>query len=328
MYDVYFYEAFEEEAEALKRNLGADVRAGFTWRTIQEAGDAEPPAPFISVRTQSLIPLDWAPKLNAVLARTTGYDHMAAYRDAAGAGDLPIGHLPLYCKRAVAEQAALLWLALLRKLPRQTENFKTFLRDGITGRECEGRTLLVVGVGNVGHEVVRIGRGLGMEVLGVDLVRRHKDIDYVDTDEGLARADVVVCAMSLNSGNVGYFGYERLSRAKSGAVFVNVARGEMSPATDLLRLLEEGRLGGLGLDVYSEEPRLAVALRSGEDLDDVAIEAALELAQRPDVILTPHNAFNTVEAVERKAAQSAEQIRRFLAQGVFLWEVPADGQGG
>lgn len=318
---VFFYEAFEEEAEALRRHLKPGIEAGFTWKTIQEQGDAEPPARLISIRTQSTVPVSWASKLSGILARATGYDYLRAYLREANA-DIPCGYLPLYCRRAVAEQAMLLWMALLRKLPQQTEQFKTFHRDGLTGRECEHKTLLVVGVGNIGHEVVRIGKALGMDVLGVDMVERHDDVSYVSIDEGLARADVIVCAMDLTPDNVGYFGYELLNRAKPGVIFVNVARGELAPAADLLRLLEEGRLRGLAADVHEGESELAIALREGRDDSDNAFQATLALAQHTNVILTPHNAFNTVEAVERKAAQSIKQIEHFLKHGAFLWPVP------
>ena len=321
MCDVYFYEAFEAEADALERGLG-DLRAGMDWRTIQEAGHATPPAPVISIRTQSAIPLAWAAQLRAVLTRSTGYDHVKAYRSAAGRADLACGYLPLYCNRAVAEQAALLWMALLRKLPRQTGAFATFHRDGMTGRECQGRGLAVVGVGNIGAEVARIGRGLGMAVVGVDLAETRDDIEYVSLDEALGRADVVVCCMNLTPDNVGYFGYERLRRFRRGAVFVNVARGEMGPARDLLRALEQGMLGGVGLDVYNDEPELAVALRAGGAPPSDEARAAVELSRRADAILTPHNAFNTQEAVERKAGQSIEQARRVLAGDGFSWPVP------
>ena len=321
MLDVMFYEAFEEEAEALRRGLGADLRAEFTWQTIQEIGHGSPPAEIISIRTQSALPVAWGPQLKAVLSRSTGYDHVKAYREAVG-GVVACGYLPLYCHRAVAEQAMLLWTALLRKLPRQQRHFRTFHRDGLTGADCQGKVLLVVGVGNIGYETTRIGRGLDMETLGVDLTENRDDVAYVDADEALPRADVVVCSMSLNAGNVGYFGAERLARMKPGAVFVNVARGEMSPAVELLAALEGGRLGGVGLDVYSEEKELAGVLRDGDAARSDEVRAALALAERDDVILTPHNAFNTRESVERKASQSVEQVRHFLATGAFLWAVP------
>jgi D-lactate dehydrogenase len=320
-YDAFFYEAFEEEEAALRRCLDPEVHAGFTRHTVQESGDASSPARLISVRTQSQIPAEWANSLSGVLSRSTGHDHMRAYRQRAGLR-LPCGYLPLYCARAVAEQALLLWLALFRKLGAQQEHFDSFHRDGLTGRECEGRGLLVVGVGNIGFEIVRIGNGLGMNVLGVDIVRRHASVSYVPLEEGLAQADVVVCAMNLTDRNTGYFSLDVLRHFKPGSVFVNIARGELAPSHHLLTALDSGCVAGIGLDVCNEEGALAVALRSGGTPDTNEMRAALELRRRANVILTPHNAFNTEEAVARKAEQSARQVREFLAKGAFVWPVP------
>ena len=133
MVDVWFYEAFQEEADELRSLLPAGISAEYTPATIQETGHAAPPAKLISIRTQSQIPLQWAPQLDAILTRSTGYDHLRAYAAATGA-TLGLGYLPLYCHRAVAEQAVLLWMALLRRLPVQMKQFHTFHRDGITGR--------------------------------------------------------------------------------------------------------------------------------------------------------------------------------------------------
>lgn len=321
--DVYFYEAFEEESLELRRHLPATLEAGFTWKTIQEAGDTAPPTGLISIRTQSVIPVAWAPLLRGILSRSTGYDHLMRYRAACGHA-VPCGYLPLYCNRAVAEQALLLWMALLRRLPQQLASFASFQRDGLTGLECEGRTLAVAGVGNIGHQVIRIGTGLGMTALGVDLVQRFDWVHYVSIEEAVERADVIVCAMNLTAQNVGYFGYDRLRRARTGAVFVNVARGEMSPPGDLLRLLEEGQLGGVGLDVHDREQELAVSLRGGQPAASPAVQATLALARRADVILTPHNAFNTREAVGRKAEHAAQQVEQYLRSGTFLWAAPVE----
>lgn len=320
MADVFFYEAFEEEADALQRLLPEQVAAGFSWKTIQERADAEPPAPVISIRTQSQIPVSWAGKLSGILARASGYNHLATYRLKAQS-DIPCGYLPVYASRSVAEQAMLMWMALGRKLLAQTRRFRTFHRDGLTGTEFAGKNLLVVGVGNIGREVVRIGKGLGMLVRGVDVVQRHPDVAYVSIEEGLPSADVIVCAMNLTPENVGYFDYDRLVRARRCAIFVNIARGEHSPAAYLLRLLEEGRLGGVGLDVYEHEQDLGVALREGRAFEGGRFQAVEALAQRPDVILTPHNAFNTREAVERKAGRSVEQLVYFQEHGRFRWAV-------
>lgn len=318
---VFFYEAFQEEAEELRAHLPGEVEAGFTADTIQEHGNAVPPARVISIRTQSVIPASWSGSLSAILSRSTGYDHVAAYRRATGT-DAQCGYLPLYCSRAVAEQAMLLWSALLRRLPTQVAQFRQFHRDGLTGREIEGRTLAVVGVGNIGREVVRIGEGLGMHVRGVDLVRRHPSVNYVGIDEALQWADVIVCAMNLTGQNRAFFDYDRLRVVNPGAVLVNIARGELCVPGDLLRLLREGILGGIGMDVYDDEPALAIALRTGKESSSASARVVHELAQLPNVICTPHNAFNTVESVTRKSAQSVEQLQAFWNHGEFLWPVP------
>ncbi len=320
-YDVFFFEAFLEEDTALRRHLPQGVRAGFTPLTIQESGLEHPPCPFISIRTQSAIPASWAGRLSAVLTRSTGYDHITRFFSESGSRPAA-GYLPLYCNRSVAEHALLLWMGLLRKLPRQMRQFALFDRDGLTGGECKGRTLLVAGVGNIGSEVLRIGTALGMEALGVDIVCNDPDIRYVSIEEAIPVADVIVCAMNLTAENRGYFSYERLCKAKPGAVFVNISRGELSPGKDLVRLLDENRLGGVGLDVYENESELAVSLRTGVPSSNQEVRASLELMRRSNVILTPHNAFNTTEALERKAGQSAEQVARYLAQRDFIWQVP------
>ncbi len=147
-----------------------------------------------------------------------------------------------------------------------------------------------------------------MRVLGVDVDPRHADIEYTDIATALPQADVLVSAMDLNGANLGYFDAAKLRRIKPGAVFVNVSRGELSPSTALLAALEAGQLSGVGLDVFDHEAKLAVSLRSGTPTDDLEVAATLALAARDDCILTPHNAFNTAEAVQRKSEHSVEQI--------------------
>jgi D-lactate dehydrogenase len=320
MPDVYFYEAFEEEAEELRHYLPANISAGYTGQTVQESNHTEPPSRLISIRTQSKVPVAWATSLDGILSRSTGFDHLLAYAAAVGPG-VALGNLPLYCHRAVAEQAMLLWMALLRRLPRQMRQFHEFNRDGLSGAECHGKTLAVVGVGCIGHEIYRIGAALGMRVLGVDRDPRHKDVNYVDIDAALAQADVVACAMDLNDSNRGYFDLAKWRRVKPGAVFVNISRGELSPSSALVEALNAGLLSGVGLDVFDHEAELAVALRSKSKPTSAEALAGLELAGRDDCICTPHNAFNSVEAVDRKSDHSVQQIAAFLERGQFLWPV-------
>lgn len=325
-FDAFFYEAFAEEAERLLHYAAASgLRVGHSPLTIQETGHSTPPAPVVSLRTQSILPPAWAPRLRGILSRSTGYDHLNAYREAAGPACPPLGYLPLYCARAVAEQAMLLWTALLRRLPRQLAEFERFRRDHLTGRENPGKKMALFGVGNIGYEIWQIAGALGIEVHGVDPVRRHEDVAYVPPEKALAEADLVVCAMNLTARNRGYFTREVLAQAKRKPLLVNVARGEFTPAAVLESALDEGLLSGVALDVYNEEATLAPALRTGNPASLTADnQALLRLHKRHDVILTPHNAFNTLEAVERKSEQSIRTLRNFRETGRFLWPVPEE----
>lgn len=305
----------------MKKYLGSGVKAGFTNLTIQEYGAENPPAEVISTRVQSVIPPGWASQLKAIHSRSTGFEHLQRYIKNTGS-KAACGYLPLYCHRAVAEQALLLWMALLRKLPRQARQFENFNRDGITGFECEGKTLLVVGVGNIGYQIVKIGKGMGMNVLCVDLEEKFPEETYVSVEEGLPLADVVVCAMNLTRNNFGYFDEPLLHKARPGVVFVNISRGEISHSTVLLKLLKEGHLGGVGLDAFHREEVLAVSLRQNQPSEDPEVKATLELMKHENVIFTPHNAFNTAESTDRKAEQSVRQVEAFLQNGEFIWPVP------
>jgi D-lactate dehydrogenase len=319
--DVYFYEAFEEEWQQIAAFLPPDIKAGHTWKTIQETTDDKPPAPLISTRTQTIIPESWLTQVKGLLTRSTGFDYFQQLRKIAPA-TVQFGYLPLYCNRSVAEQALLLWMALMRKLPKQTLQFQTFNRDGLTGRESMGKTLLVVGVGNIGYEVVKIGKGLAMTVLGVDIIKKHNDVNYVDFDKTLPQADIIVSAMNLTPENTDYFNYQRLKTAKRGAIFINIARGEQSYPSTLKRLIDEEILGGVALDVYPFENKLGSALRGNLEIEDSELKVIKLLAQYPNVILTPHNAFNTEESVQRKSEQSVQQVIQFLETGKFIWDVP------
>lgn len=313
---VFFYEVFDEEADALRRHLPSSWSCGMTAAAIQETDHRVPPAPVISIRTQSVIPASWAPHLGGILSRSAGYDHLERFL-ATASSPVPAGHLFAYSGRAVAEHAALLWMALLHRLPAQQRAIARFQRDHLTGRECVNRTLCVFGAGDIGGHIASIGRGLGMTVFAVDPVRRWPELTYLEKNEAMAAADIAVCAMNLNDSNDRYFDPATLARLKPGTILVNIARGEFTRCTDLLPALREGHLGGVGLDVYAAEPLIAAHLRAGTTTDHPEYRAFTELRTRDDVIMTPHNAFNTLEAVERKSIQSVRQLAYFMKHRNF-----------
>ncbi|MDD3374193.1 MAG: NAD(P)-dependent oxidoreductase [Candidatus Omnitrophica bacterium] len=320
--DVMFYEAFEEEQKLLKELCPAQINSQFTSQTIQEKKDEEPQSTFISIRTQSKIPDNWAQNLEGILTRSTGYDHILDYVNWTETS-AQTGYLPCYCARAVGEQALLLVMSLLRKLKKQINSFEIFNRDGLTGQECQNKNILVVGVGSIGLEIVDIAKGLRMNVAGVDIKKKVKDFKYISLASGLAWADIVVCALSLTKETTRMLGYEALKNVKKGAIFVNIARGEISPLKDLKQLLDEGVLAGVGLDVFEDEKNIAHFLRNSKKKpEDEIVKIIEEFQKRDDVVLTPHNAFNTKEALKRKAEQTMESVALFLKEKRFPCSVP------
>lgn len=320
--DVVFYEAFKEEEAAIKKFLPDSISAQFTDKTIQENEDSGPLAELISIRTQSCIPNHWAKGVKGILTRSHGFDHLLAFRRECEA-EIALGYLSDYCARAVAEQAILAMMALLRKLKKQIKNFNTFDREGLTGLECRGRKAFVAGVGCIGSEIVDIARGMRMDVKGFDIDQKLNDLSYVSLEEGLKWADVVFCALPLTKDTKGMFNYQALCKAKQELIFVNVSRGEISPIEDLSKLIDDKILGGISLDVYPQEGVFAHNLRNDQKGTTTLGQIILKLSKWEQALFTPHNAFNTQEALERKASMSADAVIYHIKHGAFPCPVPS-----
>ena len=200
-------------------------------------------------------------------------------------------------------------------MPQQQKQFARFYRNGLTGREVFGKNALVLGIGDVGREIVRLCRGLGMHVKGVDLIAKRKTCPLVPLEKGLAWADVLFVALPLTARTKGLLNTRKLFKAKKGVTVINVARGEITPLKDLEQLLKQNHLGGVGMDVFEHEARLADDLRRGKETPQT--KKWRRLAKDPRVMCTPHNAFNTEEALERKAALSARVMARLFQKGTF-----------
>src|SRR3990172_2228971 len=311
---VVFYEAFIEERNLLEEMLLADWNVRFYGETIQEVAEECQPVDVVSIRTQSIVPCSWASTIRGVLSRSTGFDHLTNFQKRCanrGAKVIPCGYLDEYSTKAVAEHAIIMLLCLMRKFPQQMRQFMVFDRDHLTGIESAGKNLLVFGIGRIGSEICRIAKSFGFEVKGVDIVHNNSEVAYVPQEIGIPWADAIVCAMDLNESNLGYFSYDRLKNLTRGCFLVNVARGEMTPLADLKRLLDERLLLGLGLDVFENESDLAVSLRNNGLHSDGSCDVLAQLIDYPNVILTPHNAFNSREALRRKAQLSVEQLITF-----------------
>ncbi|MCA9395977.1 MAG: hypothetical protein KC649_02305 [Candidatus Omnitrophica bacterium] len=317
---VLFFEIFESERNTIQKFLPSDLQAVFTAATFQSSELTPSSGDVICIRTQSDFPEDRMKDISAVLSRSTGYDHLRKLEDRPG---MHLGYLPEYCSYAVAEHAVIMMMMLLRRIKKQTVQMTDFNREDLTGRQIPGKKVMICGVGNIGSEIYRLCSKLGMNCAGFDIDRRFEEVRYVSLSEGVQTSDVIICALPLTDRTEGLLDYKQLASGKSDKILVNISRGEITPAADLERLLTERKLSGVGLDVFADESVFADSLRSHNPVLVSDHQTLLRLQNREDVLMTPHNAFNTSEALEQKSLLTVQSLIHYQKYGAFPCEVSA-----
>jgi D-3-phosphoglycerate dehydrogenase len=186
-----------------------------------------------------------------------------------------------YGDTAVAEHTVALMFAAARDIARMDHEVRAGVWTPQEGMQLQGKTLGVIGLGGIGREVARIGRGIGMEVIGYNRTA-HADAPcpLTDIDDLLSRSDVVSLNLVLNDETNGFLDKARIARMKPGAILVNTARGALVDEAALVEALQSGHIRHAGLDVFHDEP----------------LKADHPLAKMANVTLTSHAAFRTEEA--------------------------------
>ena len=205
-----------------------------------------------------------------------------------------------------AEHTLSLILSMSRRIPQATASLKAgeWQKKLFMGRELFGKTLGIVGLGNIGRIVADRARGLKMNVVAYDPFFSEEaalkmGVELLELDGVLRRADVLTCHTPLNEHTRNLISDPQIELMKAGAMLVNCARGGIYDEAALLRGLETGKLGGVALDVYTEEPPAP-----GD-----------RLLAHPNVICTPHLGASTNEAQVNVAIAVADQIGDFLTGG-------------
>lgn len=241
--------------------------------------------------------LDALPRLRVVARAGTGLDNI----DVAAADERGVAVISAHGANAtaVAELTIGLAVALLRRIPQHDRAIRTGQWLRTTGGEILGRTWGVVGLGATGKAVARLAACLGASVIGHDPHVKGLNGDlklrWLSLEEMLAESDIVSLHMPSTTQTRGIVNDEFLRHMRSGALLINVGRGELVDEGALIEALESGRLGGAALDVRAVEPPLPGRL---EQLDNV--------------ISTPHIGGMTCEAAERIAKMLVDDIRRLL----------------
>lgn len=244
-----------------------------------------------------------------VALRSAGFNNVDL--PAAGELGLTVVRVPAYSPHAVAEYAVGLMLTLNRKIHRATARVRegNFSLDGLLGFDFFGRTVGIVGTGQIGEVVVRIMHGFGCRLLAHD-VRPNPACEqlgarYVTLEEMYAESDVITLHCPLTPQTHHLINYAALERMKPGGMLINTSRGAVIDTPAVVEALKCGQLGALGIDVYEEEEGVFF-----EDLSDRVLQddVLARLMTFPNVIVTGHQAFFTRDALERIAATTAANI--------------------
>jgi D-lactate dehydrogenase len=259
-----------------------------------------------------------------IALRAAGFDNVDL--EAARAHGIAVARVPAYSPNAVAEHAFALLLSLNRKVHIAYERIRhgNFAHEGLMGFDLVGKTIGIVGVGNIGSVAARIATGFGCKVLGTDLVHREDCrgiVEYVDVDELLERSDIVSLHCPLNESTQHLIGARELARMKPKALLINTSRGAVIDTLAVLNALETSRLGGLAIDVYEGERGLFFEDHSGEELEDKQFERLLDFS---NVLVTPHQGFFTAEALANIASATIENIDAFERTGRPVFGVHSD----
>ncbi len=261
------------------------------------------------------------PKLKLITTRSTGFDHIDT--DYCRQHNIVISNVPRYGDNTVAEHVFALLLAISHRLPEAIDRTRRgdFSQKNLQGFDLRGKTLGVLGTGHIGRHVCRIAKGFGMEVVAYDVQPDHDFADelgicYATQPQLLISSDVITLHVPYNQKTHHLLSTEQFQIMKQGVVLINTSRGDVIDTRSLLQALASGRVRAAGLDVLSEEPSIreeAELIRTifsrTHDLDSLLIDHVL-LRMR-NVIVTPHSAFNTREAVQRIIDTTIDNIQMF-----------------
>ncbi|MBL8030627.1 MAG: hydroxyacid dehydrogenase [Candidatus Doudnabacteria bacterium] len=261
------------------------------------------------------------PELKLVAAMSTGFDNIDL--KACQEKGITVCNVPSYGENTVAEFAFGLILSVYKNIYKSIQRVKQegrFSVEGLMGLDLKGKTLGVVGAGRIGRHLIKMALGFDMQVLaydphppvGLDSTLGFK---FVTLEELLKNSDIVSLHVPYMPVTHHLLDEAKIGLMKNGAVLINTSRGGLVDTFALLNALKSGKLLGVGLDVLEEEGHIldeTLLLKGHPSEKELkTILADMELMHLENVIVTPHTAFNTKEAIERILQTTVENIRAF-----------------
>lgn len=241
--------------------------------------------------------------VRALLLRSAGFNNVDI---GAAKGRLPVLRVPSYSPEAVAEYAMAMLLTVNRythKAYNRTRDFNMNI-NGFIGTDMFHKVAGVIGTGKIGQAMIRIFKGFDMQVLAYDpYPNPNLDVKYVGMDELLEKSDFISLHCPLTESTRHIINKDTIAKMKDGVYLVNTSRGGLVNTEDLIEGLKEKKFGGVGLDVYEEEEGLFFEDKSADIMQD---ENLARLTTFPNVLITSHMGFFTVEAMQAIATETLE----------------------
>ncbi len=298
---ISFFETTAEEKKILLSHLDGVDCDFFEVKLNEENAHLAKESDMVSVFVNSVVSknvIDNIPNLKFITTRSTGFDHIdTTHTKSKG---IVTSNVPAYGSRTVAEFTFALLLDLSRKISLANKLMKEKKDCDISslrGFDLNGKTIGVVGTGKIGKNVVKIAKGFDMKVIAFDAFpdlnfAKENGFEYVPLNDLLSQSDIVTLHTPYNKDTHNLIDMDRVKLFKKGSYLVNTARGEIVDTKALQWALEQNIIAGAGLDVVHD---------------------GYELINLPQVIMTPHVAFNSNEAEAEILRVTGENILAFIA---------------
>jgi len=242
-----------------------------------------------------------------IATRSAGTDHIDI--EAADKYQIKLASVPFYSPQAIAEQTLALASALNRNIVKAEENSKhfDFRNDELIGFNFYGKTIGLIGLGNTGLAVANIFNGMGCKVIGYDPAYPNDvdGVECVELETLLATADIISLHIPLTPATKHFIDKKALDKMKNGVMLINTSRGALIDTQDVLKALENGKIGYLGIDVYEFEKGLFYEDHTNDREKDPLLS---KLMDHPNVLVTPHQAYLTKEALQEIANQTINNL--------------------
>ncbi|MEO8235882.1 MAG: 2-hydroxyacid dehydrogenase [Flavobacterium sp.] len=248
-----------------------------------------------------------------IALRCVGYNNVDLAR--AQKLGIKVANVPSYSPYAIAEHAVALLMALNRKIILGQELMKKndFSLDQLIGFDLHGKTVGIVGTGNIGSAFASIMNGFGCKLLGYDIQEnkeliRKTNIIYTSLDDLCKQSDIISVHCPLNTSTKYLFDKNAFSIMKKEVCFINTARGSIVKTKDLIEALENGTIGSAGIDVYENEKDIFFR----NHLNNIILDELFnKLISLPNVIVTGHQGFLTTEALTGIAETTLNNINEW-----------------